>query len=107
MIESIRAKGRDESDASRRERAAAAVGMLEELANDAAERAASGRFRRVVETESESSGLDLFSGLTLVDAPMGTPMAARLATAVAARLATTVAAAMAVAGGGARGKRKA
>ena len=74
LIESIRAKGRNESDASRRERAAAAVGMLEELANDAAERAASGRFRRVVETESESSGLDLFSGLTLVDAPMGTPM---------------------------------
>ena len=44
LIESIRAKGRNESDASRRERAAAAVGMLEELANDAAERAASGRF---------------------------------------------------------------
>ena len=74
LIESIRAKGRDESDASRRERAAAAVGMLEELANDAAERAASGRFRRVVETESESSGLELFSGLTLVDATMGSPM---------------------------------
>jgi len=75
LIETIRALSRDATmPTSKREAATAALGMLEEMANDAVERAARGRFRRVVETPETpmtpaSGGLDLFSGLTLADAP--------------------------------------
>ena len=75
LIETIRARSRDATmPTSKREAATAALGMLEEMANDAVERAARGRFRSVVETPETpttpaSGGLDLFSGLTLADAP--------------------------------------